>query len=291
MARRIVLALLLAGCNAKLADGPVDGGALDATQQHMIDGGADARVLGMWSTPTPINGASDAVLNEDDVTLSSTQTELYFGIANATKDLYMMTRATPQAAWGPKQALPFNTTTAAEESPRLSPDDLTLYFGRGGDIYSATRTAVGMPWGAATLVPVISTANYEKWLAVCSGGYFMVSRANGANGQDLYQGQLGAGAGTLVTELNSTASEISTFLSNDCLTVYFASNRTAAASTQLYTATRTSVASPWSTPVMVTEFGMSADNEDPWMSADQTTFVFASVRPAGGTKDLFISTR
>ena len=291
MSTRIVMALMLAGCHATLADAPGDGG-VDARANPQLDAhpGTDGPVARVWGAATPILGASDPALDEDDATLSSTQTELYFAIANATKDLYVMKRATPQDPWGPKTALPFNTTTAAEETPRLSPDDLTLYFGRAGDIYVATRPSVAQPWSAATSLASVNTTNYEKWLAVCNGNYFMISRLNGANGQDLYQGQLGNGAGTLVTQLSSASSEISTFLSSDCLTVYFASNREAG-NNQIFTATRTSITAPWSTPVIVNDFGPATDNEDPWLSPASDTFVFASVRALATTKDLYISTR
>jgi hypothetical protein len=296
MGRRVVLALMLAGCNAKLSDAPGDGSTVDTHFNVQIDAASDGPImLGMWGTPTPVQGASEAAINEDDVSLASTLTELYFAspspLANSAKDLFLMTRQTPQDQWGPKQALTQFNTTTTEESPRLSPDDLTLYFGRNGEIYSATRSAIGMPWSAATPLAGVNTASYEKWLAVCNNGYFMISRANGANGQDLYQGQLGVSAGTLVSELSSTSSEISTFLSNDCLDVYFASNRAASGNTELYTAHRVSVLATWPAPTVVTNFGMATDNEDPWMSPNQRTFVFATVRGASTTKDLYISTR
>jgi Tol biopolymer transport system component len=135
------------------------------------------------------------------------------------------------------------------------------------------------------MVPAVSTSTaYEKWLAVCTGSYFLVARAG-----DLYEGQLGQ-AGTAAAELNSTASETSTYLSPDCLTTYFASAR--GGTTQLYTATRTAVDQPWTTPVEVTDAddaGATTDNEDPWISPDLRTFVFASNR--GGTEDVYITTR
>jgi hypothetical protein len=297
MGGRLVLTLMLAcGCKTTLENATVDAsGGGDARRDggQQLDAPADAIVLGAWGIPTPVSGASDAVLQEDDVTLNSAMTELYFSIPNpnpgGNKDLYLMTRATPQAPWSTPQPLALFNTTASEESPRLSPNDLTIYFGRGGDIYTATRTSVGSAWSTPTMVPGISTAlNYEKWLAVCNNGYFMVSRANGVNGQDLYQGQIGVDNGSLITELSSTSNEISSFLSNDCLTAYFASNRSG--TTQLYTATRTSVTSPWSTPTMFTALGTSTDNEDPWVAPDNRTFVFATVR-GNATKDLYISTR
>ncbi len=247
--------------------------------------------LGPWSTPAPVPGASTATLNEDDPTLSSTATEMYFAVVGGAgdKQLYMMTRASTSDPWitpATKMDATFNTATQ-QESPRLSPDDLTLYFGRNGDIYSATRGSVGGTWSTPQIVPTISTAAYEKWLAVCANNHFMVSRANGNNGQDLFEGDLGS-AGTAVASLNSGANEISTFLSPDCLTVYFSSNRSG--QTQMYTSTRAAVTDAWPAPTEVDNFGAATDNEDAWLSPDTRTFVFATVR-GGTTKDIYISTR
>ena len=135
-----------------------------------------------------------------------------------------------------------------------------------------------------------NTASYEKWLAVCGTNHFMVSRDSGAaTGQDLYEGTLGS-VGSVVTELSSASSEISTFLSTDCLTVYFASNR--GGQTALYTSTRATMASAWNAPTLVpAPFDTGTDNEDGWISTDQRIFAFASVRNGATTKDLYISTR
>ena len=137
----------------------------------------------------------------------------------------------------------------------------------------------------------MNTGGYEKWLAVCTGGNVIVSRdTGGGTGQDLWEGTLAGGATTIDTVLNSTSNEISTFLSPDCLTVYFASSRRG--ETQIYTATRPSIGGSWSAPTMVpSPFSDGSDDEDPWISVDQRTFVFAAVRAPATSKDLYISTR
>ena len=123
----------------------------------------------------------------------------------------------------------------------------------------------------------------------------MVSRAvpvgNGTTQQDLFDGTLGE-AGAPVQSLNSAGSEISTFLSPDCLTVYFASNRVNN-QTQIYMSQRNTIADPWPAPMPVGDFGTATDNEDPYLSPDKRTFVFASVRDgaAANDKDLYFSTR
>jgi hypothetical protein len=294
MDRRFVLGLaMLAACKAELADGPGDAGSNtspDGSGVKPIDAGVDGQSpLGPWGTPQKVLGA-DSALDEDDATLSSTRLELYFKRADVdSANLYVMTRATPTSAWSAPTALTVLNSTVDEESPRLSADDLTLYFGRNGDIFKATRTTVGNPWSAASAVGVLNTAAYEKWAAVCSNGYVMVSRAVTNRGQDLFDGDITTGANTAVAQLNSTSTEQGTFLSSDCLRVYFQSNRNNA-QFDIYMASRTSTTSAWSNATVLTDFNTATfSEEDPWTSTDQRTFVFAS--NSAGNKDVYISTR
>jgi hypothetical protein len=293
MDRRLVLGLALLGaCKAELADGPTDGGNKppDGNGMKPIDAGGDGgSQLGPWGTPTKVPGA-DGALDEDDATLSSTRLELYFKRSDAdSTNLYVMTRGTPTSAWSAPIALTVLNSTVDEESPRLSQDDLTLYFGRNGDIYKSTRTAVGNPWGAAQAVAAFNTTAYEKWAVACSNGYAMVSRLVTGEGQNIFEGDLSTTVTTAVTQLNSTSAEQGNFLSTDCLRVYFQSNRNNG-QFDIYMATRLSMTAAWSNPTALGDFNTgAAGEEDPWISGDQRTFVYAS--NSGGNKDVYISTR
>ncbi|NVB84857.1 MAG: hypothetical protein HOV81_41185 [Kofleriaceae bacterium] len=296
MSRRLLLGILLiSACKAELADGPADasdtsGGSDSGSNNVSTDAGTDGMMpLGPWSTPQLVPGGNSAA-DEDDITLSSNKLELYFKRDDGGNiNLYMMTRATPTSAWGPPTALGNLNTANDEESPRLSPDDLTMYFGRGGDIFKSTRATVGGTWPAATAVGVLNTTANEKWAAVCSNGYVIVSRANGGNAQDLYEGTITTGANTLLTQLNTTQNEQGTFLSADCLALYFQSSRNGA-QFDIYMSTRTTTTSAWSNPTVLTDFNTAgANEEDPWISTDQRLFAFAS--NSGGNKNLYISTR
>ena len=226
---------------------------------------------------------------EDDATLSSSRLELYFKRDNGDADLYVMTRATPTSAWGAPVALTVLNSSVDEESPRLSQDDLTLYFGRNGDIYRSTRANAASPWGAATAVTALNTGAYEKWAAVCSNGYVMLSRSVTNRGQDLFEGDLTTGANTAVSVLNSTSTEQGTFLSSDCLRVYFQSNRDNG-QFNIYLASRVTMNSAWSNASVLADFNSNTfSEEDPWIAVDQRTFVFAS--NSAGNKDVYISTR
>jgi hypothetical protein len=290
MGGRLGLALLVLGaCNAQLHQGqratPADAvqDSTDAPTPPMIDAPV---ALGPWGTPQTIQGANSTTLEEDDGTPNQALTELYFGVVNATtaKDLYWMTRASATDPWGPKQVLAQSTNN--DESPRLSQDELTLYYGRNGDIYQMTRATLTSPWGAPSIVPavnVVGSATYEKWMAVCDNNYYMLIRDS-----DLWEGTLGS-APTKVDSLSTTGSEIATWLSKDCLTVMFA--RTPSGGQEdIYMSTRASTTAPWPAATPLTDFNTTTSNEeDPWMSNDMRTFIFAS--NAAGTKDLYLSSR
>lgn len=285
-----VALLALCACKAELAGGPEgDEFALDGSVNAIVDSSVDTITPSAWSAPAKVVGASSGA-DEDDGTLSSNELELYFKrVDNGDPNLYVMTRASTTSAWGAPTALGVLNTTQTEESPRLSMDDLRLYFGRNGDIFVSTRTAVGQPWQTATTVGTLNTTANEKWAAVCSNGYVVVSRGTTNNGQDLYEGTITGGANTSSAALNSAGQDQGTFISDDCLTVYFQSNRTNA-QFDIYASTRVATNAPWPLPTIISDFNTTTSSEeDPWVSKSKKTFVFTS--NASGSKDIYISTR
>jgi hypothetical protein len=297
------LLLLLAGCEAHISGAPGEQGLIDAGPG--VDGAAidAAAVLGPWSTPVKILPASSTTLNEDDVTLSSNALEMIFAIDSGTssgKDLYYSSRASTSAStpWSTAVKLSINSAVS-DETPRFSADNQTLYFasaraGNGNlDIYSVPHpTPDAMSWGTPQLVPSVNTATLlEKWYMPCGNQYFMVQET-ASSGTDLVTGTLGSTSKpTPVADLNSAQNETGTYLSPDCLTIYFASTRpTSTSPSMIYKSTRPSVTAPWAPPTPMTDFKMlGGSQEDPWLSPDDHTFVFVS--DVAGTKDVYISTR
>ncbi len=293
----VAICAACAACNATVgaggADAPPDPG--DDANAIGIDAPADAEILGAWGAPTPITTAATANLGEDDGTLSYSGLELVFSIVNAAdnnrKDLFYASRPDLQAEFGPVTKLAFSAIGTSEETPRFSADDLTLFFAKtngvnGLDIQSVTRATTGTAaFGTPQLVTEVNSAKTDKWFSPCGGGHYLM-----IVGADIAEGTLGNGAPVIVPELSSAQSETGTFVTQDCLTVYFASNRPDALTTQLFTATRTAIGSPWSTPTIVADFAaLGGNQQDPFVATNDRTFVFAS--NAAGTNDLYISTR
>ena len=235
----------------------------------------------------------------DDPTVSSNELEIIYSLqlsGAATRNLYAMTRATTSDAWGPPSLITELSSTVDETSPRLSPDDLTIYFSRGGLVYMATRSAFGQPWGApAALAEVNVTGDTQRWMAVCNGGYFVLTRAvpMSGTGNDLYEGQLGIGPGTRSDVLSSANGDNCAHLSADCLTLYFASNRAGTMTNNIYVSTRTAIGSPWSTPVLADPMfnaAPPASQDDPWIADDGHLFVFTRFS-TGTANEIYYSTR
>ena len=293
--------LLLAACEARIAGAPREPGAdVDAgADPSDAAGSGDAGMIAPWSTPAPVSVAATTTAIEDDVTLSSDTLEMFFAIdtGNAGKDLYYTARSSPTGTWTKPILLAFNSATQSDETPRLSADDRTLYYasGRAGngtlDIYSVTRAvAGGTTWSAPSRLAGINTTTLtEKWYMPCGTNHYVMVQTQTATLADLVEGTVGS-ASTPIGELNSAQNETGTFVTSDCLTIYFASNRSG--TSMLYTSSRASLTAKFAPPTVVTDFmipGGNGNEEDPWMSPDGRTFAFAS--DAAGTKDVYLSTR
>ncbi|HEU0035642.1 MAG TPA: hypothetical protein VFQ53_33755 [Kofleriaceae bacterium] len=279
-------------CNASIG---VGGGA-DAPIGDDDDGGPPppdtTPPLGPWGTPTKIASASDPARAEDDGTLSYSGLELVFAVVDPNdanrKDLFYASRPDLQSDFGAATKLPFSALGTSEETPRFSPDDLSLFFAKtngtnGLDVFQVTRpTALSQMWGTPTAVAGVNSTQTDKWFMPCGASYLMIV------GADIAEGTMG-NPPTIVAELSSASSETGTFLTQDCLTTYFASTRDAGIN-KIFTASRTSVAAPWTTPTAIVDFNaLGGRQQDPFIANDNRTFVFVS--DVAGTNDIYISTR
>jgi len=255
--------------------------------------------LGAWSSPMPLPGANTG-RDEDDATPNASVLEMIFAYEdpndNNRKHLYTMTRASAQDAWSAPLALPFNATGFTDQTPRLSADGLTLFFAstrdpntNGLDVWQVTRPSIGAAWGTPQeIAELVDVDDDDKWFTPCADGRYLMISQRGGTGEDIYEGVLGAGAPVRVAELSSSSGETGTWVSADCTLAYFASTRST--DNRIYTASRPAAGAPWSAPALVDDFvALGGDQEDPWISPDRRTFVFAS--DASGSKDVYISTR
>jgi hypothetical protein len=293
------VAVLLVGCGASISAAPSDAASVDdvaSPADAATDGGdgIDAPPLGSWSSPAKLGRAATTAI-EDDVTLSSDALELIFAIEGTVgKDLFYTSRPSKNDPWAPIAKLPFSSRSSSEETPRFSADDRTLYFASDRaatatlDIYMVTRPERGSSlWGTPMRLDAVSNDQLiEKWFMPCTNDHYVMAQSARTTGTDLVEGILGGDPPKVIDELSSTDNDTGPFLTQDCLTIYFASTRNGAS--LIYTAHRGAITDPWPAPAPVLDFpiaGTSDDQEDPWLSADGRTFAFAR------NKDIYLSTR
>jgi serine/threonine protein kinase/Tol biopolymer transport system component/tetratricopeptide (TPR) repeat protein len=163
-------------------------------------------------------------------------------------DIYMTTRATKNALWGPAVNIgPTVNSSSSDGSSCISPDGMELHFsswragGYGGaDIYVATRATANDPWGAPlNLGPVVNSAYNESFLCLSPDGLLLffcdpiegTPRPSGYGGRDMWMTrraslsdpwQAPANLGAVV---NGPTADAGPRVSYDGRTLYFWSNR------------------------------------------------------------------
>lgn len=178
---------------------------------------------------------------------------------------------------------------AVDDDPTLTGDELEIYFnsartgGLGlGDLWVATRTSTDQPFGAPTNVSALNSANNETTPELSVDGLTMMfasSRPGGAGGQDIYitkraDRQATWAAPQRVVELCSTSDDEGPAMTDDGLTLVMQSRRDGLE--RLYTASRTDIGMPWSTPVLAGEVDPTGTLriEAPHLNANGTTVHF-----------------
>lgn len=170
--------------------------------------------------------------------------QLHFGRLTPTNnhDIFVSSRASRGAPWGPATAVPL-VNSLAVDYPGHPDRGLTLLpvvsnrsGGTGGfDIYAALRVAGGQ-W--ATPVPIAG--------------------------------------------INTVHGDKDAWISGDLKVLYFASNRSDSLGYGIYAATRADPTAAFSTPAPVSALNVDAVvDEDPWLSPDLMQIYFASRRGTG----------
>jgi hypothetical protein len=291
------VAAALAGCGFSVP-GSAPGDARDDAPADATDAPIDMAVpLGPWGTPKIITELS-AGGSEDDPTLTGDLLEVYF---NLNGDIYGSARGTASAPWPmPVPIAAVNSTTATETTPEVSPDGLELFFssnrlgGTGGhDIYVSSRQNRGDAFGTPVRIAELASGNDDVTATTFTPGalvmYFTSVRAGSL---DMYRTTRGSRTGMwstpmLVAELQTPGVETEPTLTPS--DTYMILSSDGPGIRDLFVTTRATVSDPWDTPVPITELNTGFSEEDPWLSPDGRTLVFASTRD--GAYELYIVTR
>ncbi len=198
-------------------------------------------------------------------------------------DLYIGTRGNTTQPFTVRELSELDST-AADQSPEISTDGLTIYFsttrGGTGQIYTATRASTSDPFGAPTEVAAMSKNpdNLKNAISVGVGSstiaIVVFSKGTGNNEADGYeysgsawvdQENLdGAMGGPLPSDFTAPS------LTPDAATVFYESGSPG----QIFMLTYDETSDTFSAPVNISELNLGTRDASPEISAGGTQLVF-----------------
>jgi hypothetical protein len=282
-AAALAIAALACGCNAifgldptSLGDDELDGGT-------SVDGAAaDARTS--WDTPVPLEVAATTAVREDDPAMGPGGLELYWSVSlgGDQKDIHRSTRLDTDEPFVASQTVIELSSVGSDATVRISADGMTLYMAsdisgaQAGDLEILTAQRTGPSWtGLGELGPPYSSPGSDHAATPCGGGSrIVVASTREGLDHDIFEISKDG-----VTHAVATgADEISPFITEDCLTLYFAADLGEGNGRDIYVTTRDEVGAEFGPPQRVEELSSRANEEDPFISADGSTFLFATDR-------------
>jgi Tol biopolymer transport system component len=210
-----------------------------------------------WGAPENLGPAVNSPQADGEASVSADGLTLYFSSQRPHAysdyyDIYMTTRTTRDAPWGPAVNLypKLKSTGGANASPWISTDGLELYFASyrpGGygnyDFYVAKRATVNDPWDdPVNLGPTVNTPYCEAHLSLSPDGLLLVFcddtnntlRPGGYGGGDMWMTRRASASApwqppvNLGPKMNGPDVDSSPRLSPDGRTLYFWSGHDAA---------------------------------------------------------------
>lgn len=272
-----------------------------------------------WSDPVNLGPGINTAYNEQGPNLSNDGLVLYFGSdrpgGSGSFDLWVARRDCEDCPWQPPVNLgPVVNSGASETGPGLSIDGHLLFFtstrpgGQGAsDLYLSHRANPNDDFGwepPAGLGPDVNTAAVEagaEYLqnAEEGAGNLYFNRAPVGGTADLYYASLTRdgdtrGPAVLISELSDPVfTDQGATLRTDGREIFFFSTRAGGqGGADIWTSTRQSIHDAWETPVNASALNSRGAEQQPSLSSDGRTIVFASNRTGGfGGTDIWISVR
>ncbi len=273
-----------------------------------------------WSPPVNLGETINSTFNEQAPSLSPDGLSLYFGsnrprVGGSTDtDLWVSHRSCGDCAWEtPVNLGPVINSSAGDNGPSLSLDGHLLFFtsARTGvglnDIYVSRRANPkdDLGWGPPVLLgPGVNTTAFEagaEYVQSAEDGVanFYFNRGPSQGAQDIYVASITRdgetrGSAVIVAELSdANANDAAASVRTDGREILFGSTRShGAGGLDLWIAARRSVHDAWSPPENLAPLNSGASDQQPSVSSDGRTLLFASDRSGsiGGT-DIWMSTR
>jgi Tol biopolymer transport system component len=283
---------------------------------------AAAPLYSDWSVPMNLGAPINSPFQEGMGTLSKDGSRLYFSSTRPCGDgdlvldenLWVAAWSAEEARWQEPRCLSINADGFQDSVPALSPDEHWMYFvsdrpgslgaagSNGRDIWVSWRPdrhddeGWTEPFNAGLMVNS-ALADARPWYVDNDDGAFpqLFFGSNRGGSFDIWVSDVfGAfvfGPPRLVPELNTTQfNETGVSVRHDGLELFFA--RGLSGTADIYMSTRDQTSGLWSDPVRVDAVNTTFNEQQPALSWDRETLLFASNRAGGlGGLDLYVSTR
>lgn len=307
--------VILAGCVGDagvVADAGTDAGAPDAMLDATTDASSDApaapcNISKPFDPGVLIAGASTGG-PRGFPTLSTDELTLFFnsdvGEAGVGGSVFAAQRADRASPFGAPTPVPF-TASHYDSQPMLSADALELFFlsnrpgGAGGlDLFVSTRATTAAAFVNVAPLGLNSALSDENPFLRADGAEFWFSSDRPPQmpgSSDIYRvtrSSGGFGTPAAATSLNSAAWDGKPVLSADGRTIFFGSQRSgggAKGNTDIWTATRASVAVDFGAPSNVSELNSTFHEFPGWLSTDGCRLYLTSFQ--SGKSEVYVATR
>ena len=257
-------------------------------------GGSPSCVWGPFQAPEAITGLALDNYSQWAPSLSADGKTLYFGAdSSAVKErIFVATRPDRGTTFSKAVALSEVNSTSGEGNPCISNDGLTLYFysarpgGLGSsDVWSASRSSSTGSFGTPTPLAAINGASEDRFPWISADGLALLFSSTRSGAGDIYLATRSKPSGdfsppsSLDGVNGPTTREDRAALSNDGLTIYFASDRPGGVGGKdLWMGTRTSAQASFSNFTNLKALSSTASDIDVSLSRDETELLFASNR-------------
>lgn len=197
------------------------------------------------------------------------------------------------------------STSSDDWNPSLTGDERTIFFSSWSphlgqnDIWTASRAAIGDPFGAPVPVDALSSAAADATPFIARDGLeiFFSSERDGTSDFAIHRATRSDASGAwsapeAVPELDSAWFDFALSLTPDGRTAYFASSRPGIGAQDIYVTRRSERGARFTTPEIVPELSSTAEDAHPTISSDGLEMFFVSTRPGGvGGADIWRATR
>lgn len=235
------------------------------------------------ATPlTQFNTSSD----DDDPTLTADQLVLCF---NSSQQILCTQRSDVDAPWDqPAQPIELGGL-GVDSAPELSADGLLLRFAStridalsqgGRDLYEARRPSRSDGWDTPVNLEILNTSSDESTSTATADELLIIFSSSRSGSQDLYlstrTSTTAPWSPPAALAINSAASDGAPWISANGDVLYFASDRAGGAGgVDIWFSYRSpSAAVAFEPPQLLEGISTSADENDPWLTADRRTIYF-----------------